>query len=59
MKQRNIFFSKVKKLHAPESPSKRYFYIYSKQFKSNRNQGEKYPENTEVSEKDIDNCHTN
>ena len=49
---KKIFFSvKSKKYTHLDSSSQRYFYVYSKQSKSNPNQGEKYPENTEVSKK--------
>ena len=49
---KKIFFSvKSKKYTHLDSSSQRYFYVYSKQSKSNPNQGEKYPENTKVSKK--------
>ena len=49
---KKIFFSvKSKKYTHLDFSSQRYFYVYSKQSKSNPNQGEKYPENTEVSQK--------
>ena len=41
-----------------ETPVQIYFYVYSKQSKSNPNQSEKYPEITKVSKKEIDNCHS-
>ena len=37
-----------------ETPLQIYFYVYSKQSKSNPNQSEKYPGITKVSKKEID-----
>ena len=49
---KKLFFSvKSTKYTHLDSSSQRYFYVYNKQSKSNPNQGEKYPENTEVSKK--------
>ena len=39
-----------------ESPLEKFFYFYSKQSNSNPNQSEKYPENTEVSKKELSFC---
>ena len=55
---KKYFFCKVKKINAPGVSAAEIFYVYSKQSNSNPNQSEKYPENTEVSKKEIDDCHS-
>ena len=58
MKSCNIFSVRLKKKTRLKSPPQRSFYVYSKQSNSNPKQGETYPENTEVSKKEIDHCHS-
>ena len=48
----------TKHKHNLESSPQRFSHTYNKQSKSNPNQSEKYPKNTEVHQKEVDNCHS-
>ena len=58
LKTRKYFFSEDKKQTRLESLPQKFFYVKSKQLKTNSDRSEKYSENKHVSKKDIDNCHS-
>ena len=57
-KQMKIFPLKAKKVNASEVFTAKFFYVNSKWYKINTYWSEKYSVITEVSKKEIDNCHS-